>query len=94
MANLLIHWHKNKSETSLPPFSVEDLVERLTPATELSDHALTRLVLRLRASYPISLPLRADADTAPLVSWLTEAGAVVGFSPAPAPRRVTEENPF
>ena len=86
MRNLLIHsWHRNHAPTSLPFSTVEALLERLKPAAELTNQALARLVLRLRARYPICLPLRATADVPMLVAWLTEAGAVVGVStPLPA----------
>ena len=87
MKNLLIHWYKDEAPTS-PSFpSLEALLERLKPVAELTERALTRLVLRLRAHYPVCLPVRLDADPATLVSWLTQAGVEVGVvaKPGPAP---------
>lgn len=85
MTNLHIHsWHRNIGLGSLQSLTPEALLERLKPVAELTDLALTRLVRRLRARYPILLPLRADADVTTLVAWLTRAGAVVQLS-APDP---------
>jgi hypothetical protein len=87
MRSLLIHsWPKSHAPAALPFPTTEALLERLKPAADLTNQALARLVLRLRARYPISFPLRPNADAAALVSWLSEAGAVVGVStPPPAP---------
>ena len=94
MKSLLIYsWQKNHTSTSVTCTTVEALLERLKPAAELTDQALARLVLRLRARYPISLPLRADADVTTLVEWLTEAGAVVGVSASPPALKLSSAQP-
>lgn len=84
MRNLIINsWRRNHAPISLPFPTVEELLCQLKPLADLTNEALARLVLRLRARYPISLPLRAGSDVTAVVAWLTEAGAEVGVSTPP-----------
>lgn len=81
MRNLLIQsWRNPHASASFPFSTVEILRERLKPATELTDEALARLILRLRGRFPVSLPLRNGADVSTLVTWFTGAGATVVIS--------------
>jgi hypothetical protein len=90
MKTLNLHsWKKLPSQSPKPlgarRLDGYDLNKHIDLATKLVGSAIDRLVLRLKAGYPVSLPLRENFDPDALVQLLTSAGACVSLS-GPAER--------
>src|SRR5436190_522719 len=77
-------WQPFRS-TDVSALTEAALLDRLQPVADLSAPACARLARRIMARCVVSFPFRAGANSEELVTWLTQAGAVVVLSAAARP---------
>ena len=80
MKHLHIYSWRRLTNSGPQPLSHETLLERLEAAAEVTDMARARLVRRILARCAVAFPLRESIDPRTIISWLSNAGAVVALS--------------